>query len=137
MREERLTERLRSWEKEPQRRAREDPGRAIDSILRHLQRILNTRLGNVPIADDYGLPDFTEFLSAYPRSLKDFERSIRQTILKYEPRLKAVRVSFIPREDEPFALRFQIVGQLATETDGNPVYFESVVGSEGKITIRR
>lgn len=137
MREERLTERLRSWEKEPQRRAREDPGRAIDSILRHLQRILNTRQGNVPIADDYGLPDFTEFLSAYPRSLKDFERSIRHTILKYEPRLKAVRVSFIPREDEPLALRFQIVGQLATEKDGNPVYFESVVGSEGKITIRR
>jgi type VI secretion system protein len=137
MREERLLERIRSWEKEPGRRAREDPKRTIDSVLRHLQQILNTRRGSVPIAEDYGMPDFTDLLHSYPESLREIERSIRQTIQKYEPRLKAVRISFIPQDDDIFSLRFQIVAQLATEQEKLPVLFESVVDSDGQISVKR
>lgn len=136
VREERLLERIRSRNKDPLRRSREDLGRTMDSVLGHLQRILNTRQGNVPIAEDFGVPDFTDLLHGYPQSLRDFERSIRQTIRKYEPRLKAVRVSFVPIEEGAFSLRFQITGRLATEDHQDPVFFESVVGSDGKISIK-
>ena len=69
MGEERLLERIQSWEKEPKRRSRGEPRRQIDSIVAHLQRILNTRQGNVPIADGYGVPDLTDFMLSYPESV--------------------------------------------------------------------
>lgn len=135
MREERLLERLQTWEKEPTRRGREDPRRMVDSILRHLKRILNTKQGNAPIAEDYGIPDFSEFMNALPRSVGEIERSIRLAIQKYEPRLTGVRVNFIPQEEDRLSLRFQIVARLATESR-NPIYIETVVDSDGKIEIK-
>lgn len=136
MREERLLERISSWEKEPKRRAKEDPKRIIDSVLRHLQRILNTRRGNVPIAADYGMPDFTSFRHADSDSLREFERAIRQTIQKYEPRLNAIRARLIPQDEDLLSLRFQIVATLVIENQKEPVLFESVVDADGKITIK-
>jgi type VI secretion system protein len=135
MREERLLERLRTWEREPARRGREDPRKIVDSVMGHLQRILNTKQGNVPIAEDYGVPDFTDLRHFSAEAVREIERSIRQTIQKYEPRLKAVRVSFIPQEDDNLSLRFQIVAKLATESR-TQVFFETVIDSDGKIDIR-
>lgn len=108
----------------------------VDSILAHLHHILNTRRGNVVIAEDYGVPDFTEFLSHYPDSLREFERAIRQTISRYEPRLGAVRVSFVPREDDRFVVRFQISARLAVDSSREPVLFESILDSDGKIRLK-
>ena len=136
MREERLLERISTWEREPRRREREDVKRITDSILYHLQRILNTKQGNVPIAEDYGVPDFTDLFHSYPESVRDLEKSIRQTIQKYEPRLRGVRVSFIPQEEDILSLRFQIVAQLATAERKNSVLFETIVDSDGKISVK-
>jgi len=90
MREDRLIERIRLREKEPARSATEDPKKVMVSVLRHLQKILNTRRGGVPIADDYGVPDFTDFMRVYPDALREVEKSIQNTIQKYEPRLTTV-----------------------------------------------
>ncbi|RLB43297.1 MAG: type VI secretion system baseplate subunit TssE [Deltaproteobacteria bacterium] len=136
MREERLLERIRNWKKHPERRAKQDPKRLTDSVLNHLQKILNTRHGTVPIAEDFGIPDFTEFANNYPDSLRGIERAIRNTILRYEPRLKAVRVNFLPQEEDVLTLRFQIIAKIATDEINLPVMFESIVDSEGKIKLR-
>lgn len=135
MREERLLNRLRTWERDPARRGREDPRKIVDSVLEHLQRILNTKQGNVPIADDYGVPDFTDLRHFSSESVREIERSIRQTIQKYEPRLKAVRVSFVPQDEDNLSLRFQIAAKLVSESK-TQVFFETVIDSEGKIDIR-
>lgn len=135
MREERLLERIRSWEREPGRRAQEDPRRVNDSILEHLKRILNTRQGNVPIADDYGIPDFLDLLGSFPESVRETERILRQAIQKYEPRLKAVRVSFIPHEEDPLSLRFQIAARLTSDSRKQVVY-ETHIDSDGKVQLR-
>jgi type VI secretion system protein len=68
-------------------------------------------------------------------SVREIERSIRQTIQKYEPRLKGVRVSFVPQEEDNLSLRFQIVSKLATESR-TQVFFETIIDSDGKIDIR-
>jgi type VI secretion system protein len=67
--------------------------------------------------------------------VREFARSIRQTIQKYEPRLKGIRVRLIPQEEDFLSLRFQIMAQLVTEDHKEPVLFESVVDSDGKISI--
>lgn len=135
MREERLLERIRSWKKEPLRRGKEEPRRVIDSVLRHLRRILNTKQGNVLIAEDYGVPDFSDFLNALPDSIRDIERNIRTAIQKYEPRLSGVRVNFIPQEEDPLSLRFQIMARLAMDAK-TQVSIETIVDADGKVEIR-
>ncbi len=137
MREDRLLERLRLLDKDPTRSSGQDPRRIVDSVLSHLQRILNTRQGGVQIADDYGIPDFTGLLHSIPESLRDIERAIRATIQKYEPRLRAVRVSFLPNEEDALSLRFQIVARLTSGDETAPVIFESMVDTDGKIVISR
>lgn len=136
MREERLTERIRSWNRAPDRRGGPDPKRMVASIVRHLERILNTRWGSAQTADDYGIPDLTDLRSGLPDAVRDLERAIRNTIQKYEPRLEAVRVKFIPQEETMLTVSFQIVARLALEGEKNPVTFQSVMDSDGKVTIR-
>jgi type VI secretion system protein len=135
MREERLTERIRSWNRAPDRRGGPDPKRMVASIVRHLERILNTRWGSAQIAADYGIPDFTALRSGLPDAIRDLERAIRDTIQKYEPRLEAVRVRFIPQEETILTVSFQIVARLVLEGEKNPVTFQSVMDSDGKVTI--
>lgn len=136
MREERLLERIRSFERDPARRGRTDYGRLVDSVLTHLRQILNTRQGSAPIAPDYGVPDFLDFLQTYPDSVREIERSIRTAIQTYEPRLQGVRVAFIPQEDDALALRFQITAHISG-ADGERVRFETVVDTDGKISVKR
>lgn len=135
MHEQRLLERLRTWEREPDRRERADQGRLVASILTHLRCILNTRQGGVPIAEEYGVPDFLDFLQNFPDSVREIELNIRRAIQLYEPRLEGVRVVFIPQEDDLLALRFQISGQV--RDGGAPVRFETVVETDGKVSVRR
>jgi type VI secretion system protein len=137
MREARLLERIRLREKDPHRREIDDSGQTINSVLDHLARIFNTRRGNVPIADDYGIPDYTEFLNNFPDSLRDFERAIKQTIIQYEPRLKTVRVNFIPRDEDLFTVKFEISARLVDAAGNTSVMFESHLDSGGKISIKR
>ena len=136
MHEERLLERIRSVEQEPHRRGGDNQKRCIDSVLFHLQRILNTRRGNVPIAADYGIPDFLDFLQTFPDSIHDIEQNIKSAIDKYEPRLSETSVTYVPDEDDRLTLRFQIIASLIVEGD-RKIFFETVVGTEGRIRISR
>jgi type VI secretion system protein len=135
MPEERLLQRIRSLAQEPLRRSGNSQRRCcIDSVRSHLQRMLNTRQGNVPIAGDYGVPDFLDFLQTYPESVHEVERSIKRAIDKYEPRLTGTIVTFVPDEEETLILRFQITACL-TEEKGRKVLFETLVDSTGRIRI--
>ena len=135
MRDERLLERMRNIELNPDRREGRDTGRRINSILNHLQRVLNTKQGSTPIADDYGIPDFTNMPGAFSTgATHDMERMIKQVIEKYEPRLAKVRATFKAQEDDVLSLRFEIDARLADEEI--PVTFETVVVSGGKINIK-
>ena len=136
MREEQLLDRIRLQAKEPARRVTEDPKRVVHSIRDHLERILNTRKGSVGIADDYGISDFSLIMDGHPDSLRDFARATQQTIQKYEPRLKAVRVEFIHREEGSFSVSFKIIARLAAAPKKDPIVFRSLLYSDGKISIR-
>ncbi|MDD2274131.1 MAG: type VI secretion system baseplate subunit TssE [Desulfuromonadaceae bacterium] len=136
MHEERLLERIRSAERDPLRRGGDNQRRCIDSVLSHLQRILNTRQGNVPIAADYGIPDFLDFLQTYPDSVHEIERNIKNAIDKYEPRLSGTTVTYFQDEDDALTLRFQIIACLTME-GGRKVFFETVVDSDGRIRIHK
>ncbi len=135
MHEQRLSERIRAQERQPARRGGKDRKLCVDSIVAHLQRILNTRQGNVLIAEDYGVPDFLDFLQTYPDSVRQIEESIRSAIDRYEPRLSGACVTFIPREEDDLDLRFQIMAVLALAED-RQILLETVVGTDGRVRVR-
>lgn len=135
MRELRLLEGISVLERASQRRERTEPVRLIDSILRHLRFILNTRQGGAQIARDYGISDFLDFLQNYPDCVQEIESSLRSVIERYEPRLEQVRVAFLRQEDDLVSLRFQIQAQVRND-GGNPVRFETVVETDGSISVQ-
>jgi type VI secretion system protein len=135
VREERLLERIGTWEKNPTRREKEDPVRITESVLEHLKRILNTKQGSVMIAEDYGLPELSDLVRSAPDSIRDIEKSIKLMIQKYEPRLKMVRVSFDHQEEDVLELRFQISAVLSSESK-KKVYFSTIINTEGMVKIK-
>lgn len=135
MREERLLERIHNIEMNPDRREGNNPARQIRSVMNHLQRILNTRQGSVLIAEDYGMPEFTDLPGAFSTgATHEVERILRNAIQKYEPRLSRLQVVFETQEDDLLSLRFKIEAQLTLEGGGS-VVFETVVDAGGKVTI--
>ena len=85
------------------------------SIVEHLQILLNSRQGLAVTAEDYGLPDLTDVIHMIPDGLHTIENDIRDAILKFEPRLGNVRVRFVP-SDDPFVMYFEI---SARRNDGS------------------
>ncbi|MFH1984869.1 MAG: type VI secretion system baseplate subunit TssE [Pseudomonadota bacterium] len=135
MYEERLLERICNLEARAGERAGTDITRATRSIIMHLQRMLNTRQGGVPIDDDYGVPDLTN----YPgdnlvETGKNIAATIRDFITRYEPRLDKVRISFQTQDEDVLALRFRLEGDLLRENK-TPIVLETLVDSTGKISV--
>lgn len=136
MREKRLLERLRAVELDPDWRGGSDPAAAVQSVIGHIGKILNTRQGSAPIAEDFGVPDFTSIASTFGAdSVAQVEEAITKVIQKYEPRLKEVQLTFEPQPDKPFALAFKLQAQLAAEGQKHPVVFETILNPDGRIMV--
>lgn len=138
MNEQRLLERIRLMELDPDRRDVADPVQVVNSILDHLRMILNTRQGSAQIAPDFGVPDFTAMVSAVGiiDSVREIEASLTEVILKYEPRLDDIKLDFNPRDDSPLSLQFKLQAKLTLEDRDMPVVFETVLDPDGRITIK-
>ena len=75
MNEERLLERIRRMEQTSGKARESSPTLLKQSITRHLVQLLNTRQGSAQIAQDYGIPDFTNILSdTGPQSMETMAR---------------------------------------------------------------
>lgn len=62
------------------------------SVQDHLTRLLNARRGSLQHLPDYGLPDIGPVYEGLPYTINDLVDNIRNTILRYEPRLVDVQV---------------------------------------------
>ena len=70
-------------------------------------------------------------------SVRDLARSIRQVIIKYEPRLSATVVESDPKGEDVLQLHFKIEGKLVLENNVDfPVVFETVVDPDGRIQVK-
>jgi len=139
MYEETLLERIRHLEINPGGRGPRDISLGLESVLRHLQKMMNTRQGSVPISDDYGMPDMTNFAGEnLNASAGELERMIKAVIQKYEPRLIRIDVHFEPKAGEISMMRFRLEGAMMADRDKTtPVIFETVVTAEGMVRMER
>jgi len=72
---------------------------AFLSIQDNIQRILNSRRGSLAHLPDYGLGDLSRIYRHLPASAHTLKREIETTLLRYEPRLKAIDIAI--EETEP------------------------------------
>lgn len=137
--EESLLERIRSLERNPEGRDVRDISVTMNSIVNHLRKMLNTRRGSVSIAEDYGMPDFTNYPGDdITEMASELEQALRHSILKYEPRLDKVIVHFEPRMEDLLSLRFKLEASMFVNNDRKiPVVFETVVRAGGAVDIEK
>ncbi|WP_437669450.1 type VI secretion system baseplate subunit TssE [Sorangium sp. So ce131] len=84
------------------------------AILAHLGHMLNTRQGSSLTCPDYGLMEVSEVLHEFPEAIGLVQRSLKNCIQTYEPRLKNVQVRHM-RSDaamQSMVLEFEITAQV-------------------------
>lgn len=86
-------------------------GQLRRSIGRNLAALLNTRTGPGAIVE-YGLPDLAEFYAGNERDRGRLEELIAARVERYEPRLKAVRVTLRQDRLNPRGLSGSIEARL-------------------------
>jgi type VI secretion system protein len=138
MSNERLLERIRSIERDPSYRGRASYTRIVNSILEHLQRLLNTRQGNANISEDYGIPDFSNLATNYSNeTVADLAASIQEVIKKYEHRLTGIKVTTESSVEASLVVKFKVEGKLVVEGQGPvAVSFETTVTPDGQVRVK-
>ncbi len=105
----------------------------VESISAHLRALLNTRRGDA-MASDFGILDFNDVVHEFPGGIQQLAKSIRATVLQYEPRLKNVAVRHVP-DESPLTLRFEISGQLAEGRSARTLRFATTVKPGGRVDV--
>ncbi len=89
----------------------------------------------MPIRPDYGLPDVSEMVHAFPDAIDALARALVHTIEKYEPRLTDVRVRHVPSETRELIVRFEVSAMLRGPTDKSPVRFETRIDPSRRVRV--
>jgi type VI secretion system protein len=134
-RERSILERLAKPRTKGQRTLAENTTEITRSVLRNLQHILNSRLGDAPAQPDLGMPSPSEITQASPDAINLVMRNLRACIEKYEPRLSGIDIAHIEAGDEVLTLRFQVTARLAVSKDGTTISFDTVVDPGGRIRL--
>ncbi|PAV25577.1 type VI secretion protein [Tamilnaduibacter salinus] len=87
----------------------------VDSIKRHLVRLLNSHPGNSASAPTLGLVDFNDATLGTEDLNIRIRGAIRQCIERYEPRVRRVDVETLPQGPDPLQLRFQVTVHLRVD----------------------
>lgn len=137
MSRERLLKRIRHWGRgQGERVSRLEAGEYRQSVLADLSALYNTQKGTVLVADDMGVPDFASMLNRFgPKEAEMITQSLREVTEKYEPRMRNVRVNFLPRDDEYDVLRFSVAGNLEFREQDLPIEFNALIQGNGTVTI--
>jgi type VI secretion system protein len=138
MRERRLLERIANWGEQDAdlRTSQTQVDILVRSVTEHLGRLLNTRQGSVPIDPLFGVPDFTNLAGGTGAgSVTDIEDEIRRMVLKYEPRVKAPRVTLNREMTDVLSIRFALEGTLEVDNREIPLQISTTVGANGKVNV--
>jgi type VI secretion system protein len=130
-----ILERLAKPATKGQRTLNENTHEITRSVLRNLQHILNTRLGDAPAQPDLGMPSPSEITQASPDAINLVMRNLRACIEKYEPRLSSIDIAHVEAGDEILTLRFQVTARLVVSKDGATISFDTVVNPGGHIRL--
>jgi type VI secretion system lysozyme-like protein len=82
------------------------------SIVENLTKLMQTRQGSVQHLPDFGLPDIMQVYMESGYSFDSLKKHIKDTILKYEPRIEKVRVDEPKFDKDNFRIFFRIAATI-------------------------
>jgi len=91
------------------------------SIVENLKMVLQTRRGSVRHLPDFGIPDIRQIYFE-EGTIESVPVKIKETILRYEPRLKDVRVRKKEFDEKNLRISLEIAAQIK-EVPGKEVLF--------------
>lgn len=103
----------------------------IASIQSNLVLILNTRQGMTEHLPDFGLPDIHYVYNSLPQSLDALGEEIRQSLQKYEPRLRNIQVRFVSKSSDTFRATYHILGEIREGAEVSRIAFKTEVLRDG------
>ncbi|MBF0219696.1 MAG: type VI secretion system baseplate subunit TssE [Gammaproteobacteria bacterium] len=126
----RLLERYASLAKPNLSKARQDEA-IQQSVIDYVTRLLNIRLGSVPLDPALGVGEFAQ-LTAKSNSphIQQLTEEIRQLIVRYEPRAKAVEVRFGHQGGSDMTLQFQLAMQITVASGERAVAWQTAIGHD-------
>lgn len=136
MKERRLLERISAWEDGGQRTNQTQVDVLLKSVTDHLRRLLNTRQGSVQLDPLFGVPDFTNIAGGLNAgSTADIEADIKRMVLRYEPRIKAPKVTLRQDASDLLSIEFVLEGSIDVDDREIPLLLATTVGANGKVRI--
>ncbi len=102
------------------------------SVRDNIERILNSRRESLAHLPDFGLDDLSEIYRHLPSSTHKLRHAIESTLLKYEPRLRAVEVE-VQTPEPGIAVSFTMKCHLHKE---GLVRFDTVFTPDGKTRLK-
>ena len=106
-----------------------------NSVLRDVENLLNTRRSIVETPESlkyvrqsvysYGVEDFVSKNSKSPQVRQALKNTIRETIARYEPRLKNIAVAFKPDDGNSQILCFLVQATLHADPVREPICFDT------------
>jgi len=116
------------------------------AVVRDLENLLNTRRHILPPPLEYqelnrslhiyGLQDFTAENPGSAMVKNQLRQDIEKTIVRFEPRLKNVKVNLETELGNDRRLRFRITGLLVVKPASEPVTFDTYVDmNSGKCVV--
>jgi type VI secretion system protein len=88
------------------------------SIADNLKMILQTRSGSVVHLPDFGLPDILQIYYDENQSFERLKKIVRNTILKFEPRIGEVRVQQPNFDQKNMRITLKIIATIKEEKGG-------------------
>ncbi|KWO55261.1 type VI secretion system baseplate subunit TssE [Burkholderia territorii] len=104
------------------------------SVQQNVRRILNTRAGALKHLPDYGLPDLTNIYKALPASAHVLKQQMEATLLKYEPRIRAIDVDILENDDPGVLVSFEMTCHLK---NAGLVRFGTYFEPPGRMWVKR
>jgi type VI secretion system protein len=136
LREKRLLERVIGLQTDSERSRLTQAQVLTLSIREHLQRILNTRQGSVPIDPEFGVPDFTNLAGSFATGeTSQIIKNMTRMIAHYEPRLKSPRIQVGEGAQEVLSLSFRLDGLVAIDDQDIPIHLATRVSSDGRVSL--
>lgn len=134
---ERLLKRLSQWEEaNGEDYVEADTNAIVESMRDDLEKLFNTKRGTVLVDVNFGIPDFSHMLNGY--SSPDVGAIAQQLHLQakqYEPRLQALKVSFVEQKNNPGKLQFQIDAKITVKGQDIPLNVTALLSDDGSIVL--
>jgi len=106
----------------------------LRSILGNLGRLFNTRRGTLAHVPEFGLPDLSDVSRAAPAEVESVRRAIRDSVERFEPRLRRVRVDRDVSDPSSPYLVFLLSAEI--ELFGK-VQFQTTIRADDLVEVRQ